>query len=40
MAREIADAGPPVIELPSLVGGIEDGGVAVLADELLEQGLV
>lgn len=40
MAREIADAGPPVIELPALVGGIEDGGISVLADELLEQGLV
>jgi anion-transporting ArsA/GET3 family ATPase len=39
MAREIASAGPPVIELPSLVGGIEDGGIAVLADELLEQGM-
>lgn len=37
MAREIADAGPPVIELPILVGGIEGGGIAVLADELLEQ---
>lgn len=40
MAREIADAGPPVIELPALVGGIEDGGIAVLADELLEQGML
>ncbi|WP_353952419.1 ArsA-related P-loop ATPase [Knoellia sp. S7-12] len=39
MAREIADAGPPVIELPALVGGVEDGGIAVLADELLEQGM-
>lgn len=37
MAREIAGAGPPVIELPALVGGIEDGGIAVLADELIEQ---
>ncbi|MFC7487197.1 ArsA-related P-loop ATPase [Knoellia sp. CPCC 206453] len=40
MTREIAGAGPPVIELPSLVGGIEDGGIAVLADELLEQGML
>ncbi|KRE42476.1 ArsA family ATPase [Knoellia sp. Soil729] len=38
MAREIADAGRPVIELPALVGGIEGGGIAVLADELIEQG--
>jgi hypothetical protein len=37
MAREIADAGPPVLELPALVGGIEGGGIAVLADELIEQ---
>ncbi len=29
----------PVIELPALTGGIEDGGIAVLADELLEQGV-
>jgi len=39
MAQEIAAAGPPVIELPALVGGVEDGGIAVLADELLEQGM-
>lgn len=39
MAQEIADAGPPVIELPSLVGGVEDGGIAILTDELLEQGV-
>ncbi|WP_404380186.1 AAA family ATPase [Knoellia locipacati] len=39
MAREIADAGPPVIELPALADGIEDGGVAVLTDELLAQGV-
>lgn len=39
MAREIAAAGPPVIELPALVGGMEDGGIAVLADELLGQGV-
>ncbi len=40
MAREIADAGPPVIELPALVGGIEGGGISVLADELLEQAVL
>lgn len=39
MAREIAAAGRPVIELPALTGGVEDGGIAVLADELLEQGV-
>ncbi|KGN32158.1 ATPase [Knoellia sinensis KCTC 19936] len=36
MAREIADAGPPVVELPALNGGMDDGGIAVLADELAE----
>ncbi|PRY59459.1 arsenite efflux ATP-binding protein ArsA [Knoellia remsis] len=39
MAAEIADAGPPVVELPALAGGVEDGGIAVLAEELLEQGV-
>jgi hypothetical protein len=39
MAREIAVAGPPVIELPALADGIEEGGVAVLTDELLAQGV-
>jgi len=39
MAKAIADAGPPVIELPELAGGIEEGGVAVLTDELLAQGV-
>jgi anion-transporting ArsA/GET3 family ATPase len=39
MAKEIADAGPPVIELPALADGIEEGGVAVLTDELLAQGV-
>lgn len=39
MARDIADAGPPVIELPALVGGVEDGGIAILTDELIEQGV-
>jgi anion-transporting ArsA/GET3 family ATPase len=39
MAAQIAAAGRPVIELPALTGGVEDGGVAVLADELLEQGV-
>ncbi len=39
MAKEVAGAGPPVIELPALADGIEDGGVAVLTDELLAQGV-
>ncbi len=39
MAAEIAAAGRPVVELPALSGGVEHGGVAVLADELLEQGV-
>ena len=39
MAAEIAAAGPPVIELPALTGGVEDGGIAVLAEDLLEQGV-
>ncbi|GAA4118650.1 ArsA-related P-loop ATPase [Knoellia locipacati] len=39
MAKEIAAAGPPVIELPALADGIEEGGVAVLTDELLAQGV-
>lgn len=39
MALDIAEAGPPVIELPALPDGVEDGGVAVLTDELLAQGV-
>jgi len=39
MAAEIAATGRPVIELPALTAGIEDGGIAVLSDELLEQGV-
>ncbi|KGN41265.1 ArsA family ATPase [Knoellia aerolata] len=39
MAAEIAAAGRPVIELPALTDGVEDGGIAVLADELLDQGV-
>ena len=39
MAKEIDEAGPVVIHLPSLAGGVEEGGVAVLTDELLAQGV-
>jgi anion-transporting ArsA/GET3 family ATPase len=39
MAAEIVAAGRPVLELPALTGGVEDGGIGVLADELLEQGV-
>lgn len=34
MAEEIAAAGPPVIELPALPGGLDGGGISVLADQL------
>ncbi|KGN38061.1 ArsA-related P-loop ATPase [Knoellia subterranea] len=40
MSEEIAAAGPPVLTLPTLSGGLDDGGIAVIADELAEQGLV
>lgn len=39
MALEIAEAGPPVVQLPALADGVEDGGIAVLTDELLAQGV-
>ena len=39
LTDEVASQGLPTITLPSLAGGIEDGGIAVLADELLDQGV-
>ena len=33
------EPGLPTLVLPSLATGIEDGGIAVLADELLDQGV-
>ncbi|KRE60830.1 ArsA-related P-loop ATPase [Nostocoides sp. Soil756] len=39
LSDEVAALGHPVLRLPSLPGGTEDGGVSVLADELAEQGV-
>ena len=39
LTDEVASQGLPTLTLPSLAGGIEDGGIAVLADELLTQGV-
>ena len=39
METEVLAQGLPVLRLPSLADGIEDGGIAVLADELNSQGV-
>jgi len=39
MEAEILAQGLPVLHLPSLADGIEDGGISVLADELVAQGV-
>ncbi len=39
MEAEVLAQGLPVLRLPSLADGIEEGGVAVLADELSSQGV-
>lgn len=40
LTTEVEDQGLPTLRLPILPGGVEDGGISVLADELLEQGLL
>ncbi|HYN30045.1 MAG TPA: ArsA-related P-loop ATPase [Dermatophilaceae bacterium] len=39
MSAEIDAAGLPVLRLPALADGIEEGGIAVLADEMCRQGV-
>lgn len=39
MLVAIADQGLPMLHLPALTDGVESGGIAVLADLLLEQGV-
>ncbi len=39
MLAEIADQGLPMLHLPALVEGVDGGGISVLADALLEQGV-
>ena len=39
MEDEVLGQGLPVLHLPALSDGIEDGGVAILADELVAQGV-
>lgn len=39
LSAEVEAFGMPRVVLPALPAGVEDGGVAVLADELLEQGV-
>jgi anion-transporting ArsA/GET3 family ATPase len=39
MSAQIAAQGLPVLSLPTLVDGVEGGGIAVLADELTSQGV-
>ena len=39
MEAEVLAQGLPVLRLPSLADGIEEGGIAVLADELSRQGV-
>jgi anion-transporting ArsA/GET3 family ATPase len=39
LADEVAAHGLPILTLPALASGVEDGGIAVLTDELLEQGV-
>jgi anion-transporting ArsA/GET3 family ATPase len=39
MAAEVGAQGLPVLRLPALADGIEEGGIAVLADEMCEQGV-
>lgn len=36
----LAAQGPPLAHLPALPGGVEDGGLSVLADSLAEEGIV
>lgn len=39
MSAEVARQGLPVLRLPTLTDGVEDGGIPVLADVLVEQGV-
>ncbi|GGL45470.1 ArsA family ATPase [Phycicoccus endophyticus] len=39
LATQVAALGQPVVTLPALLAGTDDGGVSVLADELLGQGV-
>ncbi|WP_299446028.1 ArsA-related P-loop ATPase [uncultured Phycicoccus sp.] len=39
LTTEVEALGHPVLRLPALAGGVEDGGVSVLADALVEQGV-
>ena len=39
LTDDVASQGLPTITLPVLAAGVEDGGIAVLADELLGQGV-
>jgi hypothetical protein len=39
LTLEVAGQGLPTLTLPVLASGIEDGGIAVLADELIGQGV-
>jgi len=39
LADEVEALGLPRVDLPALAAGVEDGGVAALADELVEQGV-
>jgi anion-transporting ArsA/GET3 family ATPase len=39
MEAEVLAQGLPVLRLPALADGVEDGGVAILADELAAQGV-
>ena len=36
----LAAQGLPIAHLPTLPGGVEDGGLSVLADSLVEGGIV
>ncbi len=40
LTEEVEEQGLPTLRLPALAGGVEDGGVSFLADEILEQGLL
>ena len=39
LGADVDALGLPRITLPSLTGGVEDGGIGVLADELVAQGV-
>lgn len=39
LGDEVAAVGLPRVDLPALAGGVEDGGIAVLAEELAAQGV-